>query len=65
MKKFNRKQKIYFSLMTLSMVMVDIFLCFSNQVLNRIGIGGLLFVVIFGYLFYEETKQSKKQLSKK
>lgn len=61
MKKFNRNQKIYFSLMTLSMILVDIFLCFSNEVMNRIGIAGLLFVVIFGYLFYEETKQSKKQ----
>lgn len=65
MKKFNHKQKVYFGLMTLSMILVDILICFSNETLNRLGITGLLFVIIFGYLFCQETKLTKKRSSKK
>lgn len=65
MKKFNQKQKVYFGLMTLSMILVDILICFSNETLNRLGIASLLFVIIFGYLFCQETKHSKKRPSKK
>lgn len=69
MKRFNKKQFIYFLSMTLAMMMADILVCLTNDILQKIGLGMLIVVAIFGVLFYQETKlknqKEEKELLKK
>lgn len=60
MNRFNKKQLLYFSGMTISMILADIFVCISNEIIQKIGVGMLLLVAIFAILFYQETKMKNK-----
>lgn len=69
MKRFNQKQFMYFSGMTIAMIIADILVCLTNDILQKIGLGMLIVVAVFGILFYQETKlknqEEEKELLKK